>query len=111
MIDKTRAEQYHWGKNCSGWHLVKSESLSVIQEMMPPHTSEARHKHGRSRQFFFILSGEAAIEIDGKEHILQSQQGIEIAPGAVHQILNNSNEELHFLVISSPPSHGDRINV
>ena len=111
MIDKTISEHYKWGQNCNGWHLVKSDSLSVIQESMQPHTSEDRHKHSQSRQFFFILSGEATIETDGKEHILQSEQGYEIAPGVVHQVLNNSNTDLHFLVISCPPSHGDRINV
>ena len=111
MVDKTIAEHYKWGQNCSGWHLVKSDSMSVIQESMPPQTFEVRHKHSKSQQFFFVLSGEATIEIDGKMHLLQSEQGLEIAPGTVHQVLNNSNKELHFLVASCPPSHGDRINV
>jgi mannose-6-phosphate isomerase-like protein (cupin superfamily) len=111
MIDKTIAKHYRWGQNCDGWHLVQSDSLSVIQEMMPPHAAEVRHKHSQSRQFFYILSGEATFEIDGEKKFLRSEQGIEIAPGAVHQVLNTSNSELHFLVISSPPSHGDRIDV
>ena len=111
MIDRTTAEHYIWGQHCDGWHLVKSDSLSVIQELMPPHTSEVRHKHSRSRQFFFVLSGEAAIEIDASTHILQAEQGLEIGPETPHRILNNSSEDLHFLVISCPPSHGDRIAV
>lgn len=55
MIDKTSAEEYVWGQNCRGWHLVKSQTMSVIREFMPPHTSEVRHKHAKSNQFFFIL--------------------------------------------------------
>ncbi len=111
MIDKTIAEHYKWGQDCNGWHLVKSKSLSVIQELMPPYTSEILHKHVNSRQFFFILSGEAIIEIEGEKQILQQGQGIEIAPGITHQMFNKNNKDLSFLVISCPPSHGDRINV
>lgn len=111
MIDKANAEHYIWGENCDGWHLVKSELLSVIQELMPPHTSEVRHIHSRSRQFFFVLSGQATIEVDGTEHPLNNQQGLEIPPGVAHRVLNNSKSELSFLVVSCPPSHGDRSNI
>jgi mannose-6-phosphate isomerase-like protein (cupin superfamily) len=109
MIDKTLAEHYHWGQNCDGWHLVRSDTVSVIQERMPPHTSEVRHLHSRSRQFFFVLSGQATIEIDGRRQVLEMQQGAEVAPGVLHQMLNEFDEDLNFLVVSCPPSHGDRI--
>jgi len=32
------AEHYLWGDNCDGWHLLKTDSLSIIQENMPPDT-------------------------------------------------------------------------
>jgi mannose-6-phosphate isomerase-like protein (cupin superfamily) len=35
------------------------EDLSVIEERMPPGTAGQRHRHQRSRQFFFVLEGEA----------------------------------------------------
>lgn len=111
MIDKNTAEHYKWGQNCDGWHLVKSDSLSIIQESMPPKTFERRHKHFKSRQFFYIVSGEATIEIDGQRNILKPEQGCEVSPGKEHQILNESNSDLHFLVISCPPSHSDRVDV
>ena len=57
MIDKESAPHYGWGEGCDGWHLVRTPELSVIQERMPPGTSEVRHRHGRARQFFFVLSG------------------------------------------------------
>lgn len=109
MIDTSTAEHYRWGENSDGWHLVRADSLSVIQEVMPPGTSESRHSHARARQFFFVLSGRATIECGGDRHDLDARQGLEIAPGLPHQIFNESADELHFLVISSPPSHGDRI--
>ena len=39
---KRNSEHYHWGNNCSGWHLVKSENLSIIEELMPPNTLEKK---------------------------------------------------------------------
>ncbi|WP_206170463.1 hypothetical protein [Flagellimonas maritima] len=34
--NKDNSEYYVWGRGCSGWHLVKSQSLSIIEELMPP---------------------------------------------------------------------------
>ena len=108
MIDRSSAEHYLWGAGCDGWHLVKSQALSVISELMPPLTSEQRHRHLRSRQFFYVLSGEAVLEVDGAREIIRSHQGLEIPPGVPHQISNRTNDNLEFLVVSCPPSHGDR---
>jgi mannose-6-phosphate isomerase-like protein (cupin superfamily) len=108
MIERSSAEHYVWGTGCEGWHLVRSQSLSVIQELMPPNTSEQRHTHTQSRQFFYILSGEATFEIGGSREVVRPHQGVEVPPGTPHQIFNVSVENLEFLVVSCPPSHGDR---
>lgn len=110
-ISKHSAEHYIWGDNCDGWHLVKNNDLSVIHEKMPANTSEVRHYHQQSRQFFFVLSGTATIEIEGKEMVLHPQEGVEVPPLVPHQMFNKSNEEVEFLVISQPISKGDRIVV
>lgn len=107
-ISVETAEHYTWGQRCDGWHLVKQPELSVIQERMPPGTSEVRHVHKTARQFFFIVSGTAVIEADGSEHELGAGQGLEVAPHVAHQVFNRSNADVEFLVVSQPPSHGDR---
>lgn len=63
-INKENSEHYNWGDNCSGWHLVKSKEVSVIEEIMPPNTRETKHYHKVSKQFFRILSGTATFEIE-----------------------------------------------
>jgi mannose-6-phosphate isomerase-like protein (cupin superfamily) len=108
-ISKHSAEHYLWGDNCDGWHLVKNQDLSIIHERMPANTSEVKHYHQHARQFFFVLSGIATIEIDGKEIILNPQEGVEVPPLVPHQMFNKSNEEVEFLVISQPTSKGDRV--
>ncbi len=56
-----------------------------------------------------ILSGKATLEIDGSHQVLSQHEGVEIPPNVPHQMLNESDCNLEFLVILQPPSHGDRI--
>ncbi len=105
------AEHYTWGKICDGWHLVKDAALSVIEEQMPAGAAEVLHYHERAQQFFFILSGEAVMDVDGQQVRLTARSGIHVAPGVRHQIRNVSQVPVRFLVISQPPSHGDRVVV
>jgi mannose-6-phosphate isomerase-like protein (cupin superfamily) len=107
-IEKLNAEHYYWGQACDGWHLVRTPELSIIQERMPPGTSEVPHYHQQSNQFFYVLTGTLSIEgVDG-ELTLNANQGVHIKAGEIHQVRNRSTHDTEFLVISNPPSHGDR---
>jgi len=108
-ISANTAEHYIWGNQCDGWLLVDREGVSVIQEKMPPGMTEVRHYHRHARQFFYVLSGTATMEVDGETVQLEVREGIEIAPGVPHQMMNRSEEVLEFLVISVPHAHGDRV--
>jgi mannose-6-phosphate isomerase-like protein (cupin superfamily) len=108
-ISRRTAQHYSWGNACDGWHLVKTESLSVIEERMPPGTSEVRHYHQKANQFFYVLRGNLNIDLEGNELTLNAGQGLHIEAGKCHQVHNRSASDVEFLVISNPPSHGDRI--
>ena len=105
------AEHYLWGEISDGWHLLKRDDLSVIQERVPAGGSEVMHYHEASRQFFYILEGEGVMIFEDGEVILAKGQGLEIPPQRKHQFKNQSNADVHFLVISVPTTRGDRINV
>lgn len=105
------AEHYKWGNNCDGWHLLKTDGLSVIQELMPPGTEEQLHCHEVSQQVFYILSGTATFEIDGHIGLVLANESIHIAPRILHKISNKHKELLSFIVVSQPKSHGDRIEI
>ncbi|WP_338868240.1 cupin domain-containing protein [Spirosoma sp. SC4-14] len=111
IISAQNAEHYNWGNQCDGWHLIKSDSLSIIQERMLPGTSEIKHYHQQARQFFFVLSGEATMEIGNEKVVLKTHEGIEIPPRVAHQMRNDSAADVLFIVTSTPKSHGDRIVV
>jgi mannose-6-phosphate isomerase-like protein (cupin superfamily) len=115
-VSSATAEHYTWpsvncAQTCDGWHLHRSEALSVIEERMPPGTAEQRHLHQSTTQFFYILNGELAIELNGEEHRLESFSGLTVPAQTPHQVFNRGDEDVRFLVISQPPSHGDRIPV
>jgi mannose-6-phosphate isomerase-like protein (cupin superfamily) len=55
-----------------------------------------------------VLAGELTLEVEDREIVLGAGQGLEIEPGEVHQAMNRGTAEVRMLVISQPPSHGDR---
>ena len=81
------------------------------QERVPPGDRERRHFHATARQFFYVLQGEAVLEVEGSRFELKPGQGLEVAPGAQHQFMNESAAAVTFLVVSSPHAHCDRTNV
>jgi len=105
------AEHYVWGEVCDGWHLVKRDDMSVIQERVPPGGGEVIHYHNVARQFFYILAGEGTMVFEDQVIVLNKGQGIEIAPEVRHQFKNQSKADVHFLVVSVPATRGDRFNV
>ena len=110
LISIDNVEHYIWGGNCDGWHLLKRDDMSVIQERVPADGAEVMHYHERARQFFYVLEGEGTMSFEDHEVILQKGQGLEITPLTKHQFKNNSQAEVHFLVISVPSTRGDRVN-
>ena len=111
VISIENAEHYVWGDVCDGWHLLKRYDMSIIQERVPAGGAEVMHFHNVARQFFYILEGEGTMVFDDREVKLTKGRGLEIPPQIRHQFKNQSNADVHFLVISIPTTKGDRINV
>lgn len=105
------AEHYVWGDGCDGWHLLKTAELSVIQERVPAGRSEILHFHRRAAQFFYILRGAAKLVVDEVVISIEAGQGLHVEANTPHRFENASKDAVEFLVISMPPSHGDRENI
>ncbi|HEX3572514.1 MAG TPA: cupin domain-containing protein [Acidobacteriaceae bacterium] len=110
VVSAAAAEHYTWGDRCDGWYLVRTPELHVIEERMPSGTSEQAHHHLRARQFFYVLEGELTMALGESEVVVRGGEGLEIAPGEVHQAVNRGAGAVQFLVASQPPSHGDRVD-
>ncbi len=109
-VSRENAEHYAWGDNCDGYFLLKRGDMHVIEERMPPGTAEQAHWHERARQLFYVLEGELTIHFEKDNVRVPRGVSIEIEPGTIHQARNDSATDVRFLVVSVPPSHGDRIN-
>ena len=110
IVSIKNSNHYVWGNRCDGWHLAASKKLSVIQERVPKGSSETRHFHAKAEQFFYILSGIATLEVSGDIYIIHPNEGFHIPAGIAHTLSNEHENDLEFLVVSTPPSHGDREN-
>lgn len=111
VTSRANAPHYQWGKDCNGWHLLQSDALSIIEESMPPGSSEQLHYHEKAQQVFYILNGIAHFEIEGAQYTVGKGESIHIGQGLKHRVLNNTNETLSFVLVSQPKAHGDRIDV
>lgn len=108
---KENSEHYVWGNQCDSWVLRDSQNLSVKQEKMPSGTSEKPHFHEYAEQFFYILTGEATFYLNDERLTVKAGESISILPGSKHNISNETSEDLEFLVISSPSTNNDRIEI
>ena len=111
MISKRNTPPFNWGDACDGWRLLDAADLQVIQERMPPATSEVMHLHARATQLYFVLEGEAVVDVDGHAEVLRRGEAVVIERSTPHRISNRSETPLEFLVVSSSPTRLDRENL
>jgi len=112
IVNINNAQHYRWGDDkCDGWFLLERHDLSVIQERVSPEECEKRHYHQKSTQMFYILRGNAVMERDGARCEMGEGDSIVVEPGVAHKFMNTGSADIMFLVISSPKSHGDRVEL
>jgi mannose-6-phosphate isomerase-like protein (cupin superfamily) len=111
VISKHNAPSFTWRDVCDGWTLLDAADLHVLHERMPPDTAELLHTHRRVRQVYFVLEGEATVDLDGGCESLGAGEALVIEPLTPHRIRNRSMAALEFLVISSSPPRHDRENL
>ena len=67
-----------------------------------------RHYHKKSEEFYYLLDGEAEMEIDGVTKKMSSGDAVLIPAGAWHQITANEDAPIKLLCCCAPPySHED----
>jgi mannose-6-phosphate isomerase-like protein (cupin superfamily) len=108
LISKRTVHSFVWRDVCAGWRLVDAADLQVIQERMPPTASELLHVHARATQMYFVLEGEATVDLGDISEVLQPGEAVLIEPRVAHRISNRTEQPLEFLVISSSPTRDDR---
>lgn len=79
---------------------------SVAEANLAPGQATRRHYHERSEEIYFILEGNAQLEVDGESRPVGPGDAALLPPGAWHVIRAKTN--LRFLCLCAPPySHED----
>ena len=110
-VGRQNAEHYTWGAGADGWYLAKRPGLHVIEERIPPGVGETLHRHQHAFQFFYVLCGTARFTVGEKTVTVSAGEGLPMEPGVAHRVENPGKQDLTLLVVSQPPSHGDREEV
>lgn len=64
-----------------------------------PNKSFRNHYHEEMEEVFIILNGTVTITIDKEKNTLSKGDAVVVSPRAVHRMTNNSNKEVHYIVI------------
>jgi len=84
------------------------QNQSLAEARVPAGCATQRHYHKKSEEFYFIVEGAGAMEIDDETRTVAAGDAILIPPGAWHTIRAFENSALRFLCCCAPPySHDD----
>ncbi len=81
--------------------------FSVALARLPAGQRTRRHRHDGTEEAYYILTGDAAMEVGGEAEPLGAGDAVLIPPGAEHRITCVGPEMLEFLCVCVPP-YSDR---
>ncbi len=87
---------------------------SLARIVIPTGKSSNLHYHKVTEETYFILKGEAEMQVNGKNISLIPGQACYLAPGDVHQIHNEGEADLVFLAFCAPawiPDDSFEVNI
>lgn len=61
------------------------------------------HSHAALWEAYYFVSGDAVVRIDGETHTVSAGDTVVCPPGTAHQISNESDADVVYLVISDDP--------
>lgn len=96
------ARRSTWERGVIAAHLVDRPDLAVDHLVLPPGAALKAHSHSRTRQFFYVLAGEATFVLGPRTTVAAAGEGVEIPPRLRHQVRNDSGEEVQILLSSAP---------
>ena len=71
----------------------------IHDDVLPPGASVGVHSHDTDEEYYYILSGEGQMILDGQAFEVAAGDITAVFPGGNHALKNTGNGELRFLVI------------
>ena len=69
-------------------------------DVLPPGTSIGIHRHGDDEEYYYILSGQGVMTLDGQRHPVGPGDMTAVFPGGEHGLENTGDSELRVLVFA-----------
>jgi hypothetical protein len=95
------------GDGHTGWILLSRGVLHIEEQELAVGAAGRRHLPLGTMQVCYVLAGSAVVQVGDTRVTIWPGQAIEVGPGEVHQISNQADTTLRFLVISSGPLPSD----
>jgi quercetin dioxygenase-like cupin family protein len=75
---------------------------------VPPRTKQRLHLHREQTEVFYILEGEAVIQIRGQDYVARPGDAFICGPGDTHSLWNQSDEDFKVVVFKiNKPNEDD----
>ncbi|MEU3754221.1 cupin domain-containing protein [Streptomyces olivoreticuli] len=97
----------HW-KCLAGRHDLSGEWEAVEWASIPPGGVSGEHRHTRTEELYFLLSGEGEMYLDGTPHAVSTGSLIVTGLGTVHGLVNTGTTRLDWLVAEIRSPHTSR---
>jgi quercetin dioxygenase-like cupin family protein len=78
------------------------EAYAVIHAVVPPGGGPPPHIHSREDEAFYLLEGELAFHVDGRDFTAGAGTWITLAKGSLHGFRNTGTATAKMLVVVSP---------
>jgi|688.fasta_scaffold48045_3 mannose-6-phosphate isomerase-like protein (cupin superfamily) len=79
-----------------------AEKHSLGYVVLPPSCNSSPHYHPVAEETYFILKGEAHLQIDDRLLQLRPGDTVLIHPNERHQIFNSGESDLEFIAVCAP---------
>lgn len=67
--------------------------------LLPPGTSEGRHRHKGVEEVYYVMNGNGEAEVNGESAAIQNGDAVPVLLGEAHAFRNNGSEALELMVI------------
>ena len=79
-----------------------TQTYSLAQIVLPPGKHSLKHYHPVAEEAYHIVAGTGRLITDGESQTLHPGDSTAILPGQVHQIFNETDDDLVFLAVCVP---------
>ena len=107
QMARKSSPECHGGKGTLDYTVVlgkedtKEKHLRFFfRNILPPGVSIGVHRHQDDEEYYYVLSGQGVMSLDGERFDVEAGDITAVFPGGAHGLENNADTDLCVLVVS-----------